>query len=38
METKRLLFREIEQSDFNNLKDIISDPETMKYYPKPYND
>ena len=38
METKRLLFRKIEQSDFDNLKKIISDPETMKFYPKPYDD
>lgn len=38
METKRLLFRKIEQSDYDNLKAIISDPETMKFYPKPYND
>ena len=38
METKRLLFRKIEQSDFDNLKNIISDPETMKFYPKPYDD
>ncbi len=38
METKRLIFREIEQSDYDNLKEIISDEETMKYYPKPYDD
>ena len=38
METNRLFFRQIEQSDYNNLKAIISDPETMKYYPTPYND
>jgi len=38
METKRLLFRQINQSDYNNLKAIISDPDTMKYYPKPYDD
>jgi RimJ/RimL family protein N-acetyltransferase len=38
METKRLSFRQIEQSDFNHLKEIISDEETMKYYPNPYND
>lgn len=38
METQRLLFRKIEQSDFNDLKEIISDKETMKYYPKPYDD
>lgn len=38
METKRLIFRKIEQSDYDNLKKIISDEETMKYYPKPYDD
>lgn len=38
MGTKRLLFRKITQEDYNNLKEIISDPETMKYYPQPYND
>ena len=38
METKRLMFRKINQSDFTNLKNIISDPETMKYYPQPYDD
>lgn len=38
METKRLIFRKIEQSDYDNLKEIISDEETMKYYPKPYDD
>lgn len=38
METKRLIFRKIDQSDFYNLKQIISDEETMKYYPQPYND
>lgn len=38
MKTKRLSFRQIEHSDFNYLKEIISDEETMKYYPKPYND
>lgn len=38
IETERLRFREIKQDDFDNLKDIISDSETMKYYPKPYDD
>lgn len=38
METKRLLFRRITKDDFNNLKEIISDSETMKYYPTPYDD
>ena len=37
-ETERLLVREYEQSDFDGLKDIICDPETMKYYEKPYDE
>ena len=38
METKRLTFRKISDEDFNNLKAIISDAETMAYYPRPYDD
>ena len=38
METERLRFRKIDDGDFDNLKAIISDPETMKYYSKPYGD
>lgn len=38
LESKRLLFREMVIDDFDNLKAIISDKETMKYYPKPYDD
>lgn len=38
METNRLRFRKINDNDFDNLKEIISDQETMKYYPKPYDD
>lgn len=38
IETERLKLREINKNDFNNLKEIISDSETMKYYPKPYDD
>ena len=38
IETKRLNLRELKQLDFDNLKDIISDEETMKYYPKSYDD
>lgn len=38
METERLLFRKINDGDFDNLKAIISDPETMKYYSEPYDD
>ena len=38
LETERLVLREMEDSDFDALKRVISDPETMKYYYKPYDD
>lgn len=38
LETKRLILREMVDEDFENLKKVISDPENMKYYPKPYDD
>lgn len=38
METKRLKFRELVDDDFCNLKAILSDEQTMKFYPKPYDD
>ena len=38
IQTSRLNFRQINDDDFNNLKQILSDEETMKYYPCPYND
>ena len=38
LETKRLILREMTDDDFDSLKEILSDPETMKYYPKPYDD
>lgn len=37
IETKRLLLREYTSDDFDALYEIISDPETMAHYPKPYN-
>jgi len=37
LETNRLILREYVQDDFTNLEQIISDPETMKFYPKPYD-
>jgi RimJ/RimL family protein N-acetyltransferase len=37
LETGRLLLREYVQSDFDALYPILSDPETMRYYPKPYD-
>lgn len=38
IETERLKLRQLTDDDFNNLKLILSDGETMKYYPKPYDD
>ena len=38
LETNRLILREMADDDFDALKKVISDPENMKYYPKPYDD
>lgn len=38
LETERLVLREMNQNDFESLKKIISDEETMKYYPSVYSD
>ena len=38
IETKRLILREYTLADFEGLKAIICDAETMKFYPYPYND
>ena len=38
LETKRLLIREYTPDDFDALFEILSDAETMKYYPKPYDE
>ena len=38
LETKRLILREMVDTDFDALKKVISDPINMKYYPKPYDD
>ena len=38
LETDRLFLREMGDEDFDALKKVISDPENMKYYPKPYDD
>ena len=37
LETPRLILREFVQEDFDALFAILSDPETMKHYPKPYD-
>ena len=38
METERLWLREMTQDDYADLHAILTDAETMKYYPKPYDD
>ena len=38
LETKRLIIREMTDDDFFALQKVISDPENMKYYAKPYDD
>ena len=37
IETKRLILREYTLADFDGLYAILSDPETMKHYPVPYD-
>lgn len=34
LETKRMLLREMDMSDVENLQGIFADPEAMQYYPK----
>ena len=36
--TPRLLLREMTQDDYPALYAILTDPETMRYYPRPYDD
>ena len=38
METERLYLREYTWDDFDALFEILSDPETMQHYPKPYDE
>ena len=38
METERLILREYTEEDFAGLFEILSDPETMQHYPKPYDE
>jgi len=38
IETPRLILREMTDDDFTALHAILSDPDTMKYYPKPYDE
>lgn len=37
IETQRLILREYTQEDFAPLLNLLSDPETMVHYPKPYD-
>jgi len=37
IETERLLLREYTVDDFDALYEIMSDPETMQHYPKPFD-
>ena len=38
LETPRLILREMTDDDFQSLYAILSDPETMQHYPKPYDE
>lgn len=38
LETDRLILRELTMDDFNDLFEILSDEETMKHYPKPFDE
>lgn len=38
IETERLLLREMTEEDYDSLYAILSDPETMCHYPKPYDE
>jgi len=38
IETDRLYLREYTYEDFEAIYEIVSDPETMKHYPSPYNE
>ncbi len=38
IETARLMIREYTMDDFDGLYEILSDTETMKYYPRPYDE
>ena len=38
LDKKRLVLREYTLDDFDGLYEILSDPETMKHYPSPYDE
>ena len=37
LETERLILRQLTMNDFEALHEILSDPETMRHYPAPFN-
>ena len=37
LETERLRLRRYRRTDIDDLQTILGDPETMRYYPEPYN-
>jgi len=37
IETERLYLRELKMDDQNELSKVLSDPESMQYYPHPFN-
>jgi ribosomal-protein-alanine N-acetyltransferase len=37
LETSRLILRELTMEDTGALAEVLSDPETMRYYPAPYD-
>ena len=37
LETERLILRQYTWADYEGLYEILSDPETMAHYPKPYD-
>ena len=38
LQTKRLILREYTWEDLKDLRSILTDAETMKYYPRPYDE
>lgn len=38
LETERLILREYKREDFDSIYEILSDPETMKHYPAPFDE
>ena len=38
LQTERLILREYTPADFDALYEILSDPETMAHYPRPYDE